>query len=62
MPDVSRQQQKAMYAAKSGNSTLGIPKSVGADFIAADKAAGNPSLPAKILKKKKPLGDEFNPQ
>jgi hypothetical protein len=49
-----------MFAAKSGNSTLGIPKSVGADFIAADKAAGNPSLPAKA-KKKKSLGDEFNP-
>ena len=60
MPDVSRQQQKAMFAAKSGNSTLGIPKSVGADFSAADKAAGNPSLPAKA-KKKKSLGDEFNP-
>lgn len=62
MPDVSRQQQMAMYAAKEGKSTLGIPKSVGEDFIAADKAAGNPSLPARAPKKKKTLGDEFNPQ
>lgn len=45
MPDVSRQQQKAMFAAKAGKSTLGIPKSVGEDFIAADKAAGFPHLP-----------------
>lgn len=34
-----------MFAAKSGKSTLGIPKSVGEDFIAADKAAGMPHLP-----------------
>jgi len=60
MPDVSRQQQKAMYAAEEGKSTLGIPKSVGKDFIAADNAAGNPPLPARAPKKKKPLGDEFS--
>ena len=60
MPDVSRKQQKAMFAAKAGKSTLGIPKSVGEDFIAADKAAGNPPLPAQAPKKKKPLGDEFS--
>ena len=61
MPDVSRQQQKAMFEAKAGKSTLGIPKSVGEDFIAADKAAGNPALPTRAPKKKKPLGDEFSP-
>jgi hypothetical protein len=59
VPSVSRQQQKAMYAAKEGKSTLGIPQSVGEDFIAADKAAGNPPLP-KRAPKKKPLGDEFS--
>ena len=49
-----------MYAAKEGNSTLGIPKSVGKDFIAADKAAGNPKLPKSAPKKKsKTLGDAF---
>lgn len=47
MPDVSRAQQRAMYAAKEGRSTLGIPKKVGAEFVAADKAAGNPKLPAR---------------
>jgi 8-oxo-dGTP pyrophosphatase MutT (NUDIX family) len=31
-PAVSRQQQKAMCAAAGGNSTLGIPKSVGEEF------------------------------
>lgn len=32
MPPVSKAQTRAMYAAKEGNSTLGIPKSVGAEF------------------------------
>ncbi len=59
MPVVSEAQRKAMYAAAAGKSTLGIPKSVGADFIAATPA-GNPSLPAQAPKKKKPLGDEFS--
>ncbi len=47
MPDVSQAQRGAMFAAASGHSTLGIPKSVGEDFIAADKAAGNPKLPKR---------------
>jgi hypothetical protein len=47
MPDVSQKQRRAMFAAKEGNSTLGIPPKVGGDFIAADKAAGNPKLPKK---------------
>ncbi len=55
MPVVSEAQRKAMYAAAAGKSTLGIPKSVGADFIAATPAG------AKLPKKKeKPLGDEFS--
>lgn len=29
-----------MEAAKHGNSTLGIPTEVGAEFVAADKKAG----------------------
>jgi hypothetical protein len=32
----SEAQRKAMGAAASGHSTLGIPKSVGKEFIAAD--------------------------
>jgi hypothetical protein len=38
MPTVSREQQKAMFAAASGHSTLGIPQSVGKKFAAADIA------------------------
>jgi hypothetical protein len=38
MPTVSRQQQKAMFAAAAGHSTLGIPKNVGKEFAAADIA------------------------
>lgn len=35
-PPVSEAQRKAMFAAKSGKSTLGIPKSVGSEFANAD--------------------------
>ena len=54
MPIVSEAQRRAMYAAKAGNSTLGIPKKVGADFVAAGPASGK--LPER---KTKPLGDEM---
>lgn len=56
MPAVSEAQRRAMYAAKAGNSTLGIPKKVGAEFVAATPPG---KLPAKAPKKGKPLGDEF---
>lgn len=59
MPDLSDAQRRAMFAAKEGHSTLGIPQNVGADFIAADKAAGFPKLPKKVSKTK-PLGDQFS--
>jgi len=36
MPPVSQAQRRAMYAAKEGKSTLGIPRKVGREFIAAD--------------------------
>jgi hypothetical protein len=48
MPPVSENQRKAMYAAKAGKSTLGIPKKVGAEFVKADKGG---SLPEKIKPK-----------
>ena len=57
MPVVSEAQRRAMYAAKEGKSTLGIPKSVGEDFIAATPAGAK--LPEKAPKQKKPLGEEF---
>ena len=45
MPSVSRAQQAAMHAAAAGKSTIGIPKSVGEDFAAADHARGPAKLP-----------------
>lgn len=55
MPVVSESQRRAMYAAKEGKSTLGIPKSVGTDFIAAShgitglpKRAPDPLKPKRI--------------
>ena len=35
MPPVSQKQRGAMYAAAEGKSTLGIPKKVGKEFVAA---------------------------
>lgn len=55
MSIVSEAQRRAMYAAKAGHSTLGIPQKVGADFVAAGPASSN--LPKR--KKQKPLGDEL---
>ncbi len=36
MPVISEAQRGAMYAAKAGKSTLGIPKKVGEEFVKAD--------------------------
>ena len=47
MPSVSRQQRKAMLAAKAGKSTLGIPTKVGSDFIKADKGKDLSRLPLR---------------
>lgn len=44
MPPISEAQRKAMFAAKAGKSTLGIPKSVGADFVAADPGGKLPKV------------------
>jgi hypothetical protein len=48
-----------MYAAAAGKSTLGIPKSVGQDFV--DAGPASKSLPERVSskKKEKPLGEEF---
>ena len=37
MPTVTAKQKRAMFAAASGDSTLGIPRTVGRDFVAADR-------------------------
>ena len=42
MPPKSEAQRRAMFAAASGKSTLGIPKSVGKDFVKADKGGKLP--------------------
>ena len=47
-PPVSEAQRRAMHAAAAGNSTLGIPKSVGKEFSDADKPG---KLPEKKTKK-----------
>jgi hypothetical protein len=40
MPSKSTKQHRAMEAAAHGRSTLGIPKRVAKDFVAADKRKG----------------------
>jgi hypothetical protein len=52
MPPVSQRQRRAMYSAKEGKSNIGIPKSVGADFIAADKGGKLPESAPKRRKSK----------
>ena len=52
MPPVSEAQRKAMFAAASGKSTLGIPKSVGKEFSEADKGG-------KLPKRKKSKGADL---
>jgi hypothetical protein len=44
MPPVSQAQRGAMAAAAGGNSTIGIPKKVGQEFMNADEGG---KLPAK---------------
>ena len=39
MPATTGKQYRAMAAAKGGNSTLGIPQKVGAEFVAATPPA-----------------------
>lgn len=44
MPPVSEAQRRAMFAAKAGKSTLGIPQSVGKDFVKADPGGKLPEF------------------
>lgn len=52
MPNVSEAQRKAMGAAASGKSTLGIPKSVGKEYMAADKGGKLPKRAKAPVKRK----------
>jgi hypothetical protein len=50
MPSKSTKQHDAMEAAAHGKSTIGIPRSVGKDFVMADlgrKFAGKPKVKPK---------------
>ena len=49
MPPRSEAQRRAMGAAASGKSNLGIPKKVGKEFIEADKGG---KLPRRVKKGK----------
>ena len=51
MPPKSEAQRRAMRAAASGNSTLGIPASVGKEFDAADKGGKLPKRASTSKKK-----------
>lgn len=56
MPNKSEAQRGAMAAAKAGKSTLGIPQSVGAEFMAADKGGALPPYASKKKGKANPKG------
>lgn len=48
MPMQSKAQNAAMHAAASGNSTIGIPKSVGQKFVGAQAGKPVSGLPKKV--------------
>ena len=52
MPVVSQAQSRAMHAAAEGRSTLGIPASVGRDFVTASHGESIKSLPHRVKKRK----------
>ncbi len=55
MPMKSEAQRKAMFVAAGGHSNIGIPKSVGKEFVNADKGGKLPEYkkPQKKVEKKK---------
>src|SRR5690348_11690081 len=48
MPMLSKAQNAAMHAAAQGKSTLGIPKSVGQDFVSASHGESVSALPQRV--------------
>lgn len=50
MPSVSQAQNAAMHAAAEGKSTLGIPESIGKEFVAADHGRKVKKLPKHVRK------------
>jgi hypothetical protein len=47
MPSKTPKQRRAMRAAAAGHSTLGIPQSIGQEFVAADKRAAKKKAKSK---------------
>jgi hypothetical protein len=56
MPSKTPKQARAMRAAAHGNSTPGIPKAVGKDFVQADKKSSTADVLAKAVKHPKRPG------
>ena len=56
MPPVSEAQRRAMHAAAAGNSTIGIPKSVGKEFANADEGGKLPARKSDEERKKSRYG------
>ncbi len=50
MPSTSARQHRAMEAAAQGRSSLGIPKKVAQEFVAADKAKSKPKKRNPIVR------------
>ena len=48
MPSVSQAQNAAMHAAAEGKSTLGIPASVGKEFVSSDHGRKVKKLPKHV--------------
>ena len=61
MAPVSQAQRAAMYAAKAGKSTLGIPQKVGAEFVAADPGGKLPKRKRKIRIGNRTYEDDSSP-
>lgn len=53
MPVVSRAQNAAMHAAAQSKSTIGIPRSVGAEFTAGQSKGALKGLPEHVKAKKR---------
>jgi len=56
MPATTGKMYRAMAAAKAGNSTLGIPQDVGAEFVAATP----PKKRSQFAKKPKQKGKSYS--
>lgn len=55
MPVVSQAQNAAMHAAEQGESTLGIPQKVGAEFVKASHGMKVKKLPKHVHSKARKL-------